>query len=108
MANSQHNLWVRQFERECEAEIEAAIETTRDRLEQTATERFRGRLVEFTHRWHSIDPETTTIRAHIDRIIISVGDGGNVHVELGVRVQDPRTGRTVNLERYLENCHFVE
>jgi hypothetical protein len=99
---------IRQFERQCEEEIEDAISEACERIEKKAEERFVGRVIEFTHHWHSIDAETAIIRAPIDRVTVGYGDGGAVFIEVGVRVKDPRTGREVRIDRNVGNFSFVE
>lgn len=97
----------RAFELAVNARIEEAIQELLERADDQAFGEYGGLLIQFKHRWHSIDPEPALIETAITNAYFDESDEGGRHLMFETVVRDPRTGRDTTITRGHHTVEFI-
>ena len=96
------------FEREGSDLLQEAIDAAVEAFEIRAREKYIGRMISWKH-WWSSGEDAVNLSAPISDIMVEVGGGFNLHINLRwkVKVRDPRNGHNVTLDLNPECCQFI-
>lgn len=97
----------RTYERDINLRIAAAIAEIVEREEELANSQYVGKTVQFDFRWHTIDPNMTTIKAPITGVRFEEDRDGDFRLMFEVEAVDPRNGQKFTLRRSRNNLEFV-